>query len=100
MLDSKLGADGANPQATGYEYLLDNSLKKISYTNELVPTADVSFTYDNTYPRVVTMTDGTGTTNYAYKAVNTSGPGDTLLASIDGPLANDTMTFAYDELGR
>ena len=36
-LDAKVGADGVNKQATNFEYFLDGSLKKIDYTNELVP---------------------------------------------------------------
>ncbi len=47
------------------------------------------------------MVDGSGTTVYAYNPV-TAPPalGANRLASMDGPLPNDTITFAYDELGR
>src|ERR1051326_8247911 len=47
------------------------------------------------------MADGTGTTTYGYNPINvppTFGAGQ--LASIDGPLTNDTITFGYDQLGR
>ncbi len=44
------------------------------------------------------MTDGTGTTSYAYHPFGALGGGQ--LASVDGPLANDTVSYAYDELGR
>ena len=47
------------------------------------------------------MTDGTGTTHYGYIPI-TRAPslGAGQLASVDGPLPNDTITFSYDELGR
>ena len=43
------------------------------------------------------MVDGVGTTRYAYKAAGTLGALQP--ATIDGPFANDTMSYAYDELG-
>src|SRR5207247_812269 len=61
-------------------------------------------TYDPIYNRISTMADGAGTTSYAYHPVVAapSPPqlGSTQLASVDGPLANDTITYFYDELGR
>ena len=42
--------------------------------------------------------DATGKTTYAYKALGTAGA--LQVASIDGPLTNDTLTFSYDDLGR
>jgi RHS repeat-associated protein len=47
------------------------------------------------------MKDGMGTTTYSYVPINSApavGAGN--LASVDGPLPNDTITYAYDELGR
>ena len=58
----------------------------------------MSYTYEATYPRLATMVDGTGTTTYAYKAAGTLG--GTQVASVDGPLTNDIITYDYDELGR
>jgi len=51
------------------------------------------------------MTDGLGTTLYAYHPIPTgASPTPTLgagmLASVDGPWANDTVAYTYDELGR
>ena len=47
------------------------------------------------------MVDGTGTTTYAYNSITGStSPGAGLLQSIDGPLANDTITYSYDAVGR
>ena len=44
------------------------------------------------------MVDGTGTTSYSYHAAGQPGAGQ--VAGVDGPLANDTITYGYDELGR
>jgi hypothetical protein len=46
------------------------------------------------------MTDGIGTTVYGYHAVTNIQSGAGQLASVDGPLANDTVSYEYDELGR
>ena len=47
------------------------------------------------------MVDGIGTTSYAYKAPGVLGAGQ--VASVDGPLTNDTISYTYDtydQLGR
>jgi RHS repeat-associated protein len=87
-------------QVTGYEYFLDDNLKQVTYSGAVVPTPNVSFTYDPNHSRVATMTDGTGTTNYGYHAIGVPPAlGAGRLAAVDGPLANDTVSYAYDELG-
>lgn len=96
----------AKSQRTNYSYFADDNLQQISYTNTSgqplsPPTPSVSYTYDSNYNRLSTMTDGTGATSYGYYPITvppTLGAGQ--LASVDGPLANDTVTFGYDELGR
>jgi RHS repeat-associated protein len=88
----------AKAQTVTYAYNLDNTPQSVAYANTVMPTPTVSYTYDSVYLRLVSMTDGTGTTLYAYKPLGVLGA--TQLASIDGPLTNDTMTYAYDELGR
>jgi len=88
----------AKGQVTNYQYYIDDDLKQISYTGGNPPTPSVSFTYDPNYNRVASMADGIGTTNYAYNPVGTLGGGR--LASVDGPLTNDTITYSYDEYGR
>jgi RHS repeat-associated protein len=88
-------------QTTFYTYNRDDSLKSVAYGNAAVATPSVSFTYDSAYLRPLSMTDGTGTTTYNYLPVTVPpvlGAGN--LASVDGPLANDTITYSYDELGR
>ena len=42
--------------------------------------------------------DGTGTTTYTYKSPGQLGAGQ--VATIDGPLSNDTIVYTYDVLGR
>jgi RHS repeat-associated protein len=96
----------AKNQRTNYVYFADDNIKQISYTSiggdPLSPlTPSVSYTYDPDYNRVVTMVDGIGTTTYGY--IPLAGPpalGAGQLASIDGPLGNDTITLGYDQLGR
>ncbi|PYI90598.1 MAG: hypothetical protein DME97_16815 [Verrucomicrobia bacterium] len=96
----------AKSQRTNYLYFADDTLKEVSYTTAggqslNPPTSTVSYTYDPNYNRVSTMTDGTGPTTYGYNPITvppTLGAGQ--LASVDGPLTDDTVTFGYDELGR
>jgi RHS repeat-associated protein len=85
-------------QVTTYSYNLDDSQQSMTFTNAAIATPSVSFTYDPAYYRQTTMVDGTGTTSYTYHSMGVLGAGQ--LASVDGPLTNDTITYAYDELGR
>lgn len=91
----------AKGQVTHYSYFLDNNLQQLSYTNAQIATPSVNYTYDPIYNRIVTMIDGTGTTAYGYNPTTGSPTlGAGRLASLNGPLANDTITYGYDELGR
>jgi RHS repeat-associated protein len=88
-------------QSTFYAYNADDTLRAIVYANAAMPTPSVSFTYDPNYRRLSAISDGAGTTTYGYFPVSTPpalGAGH--LASVDGPLPNATMGYAYDELGR
>jgi RHS repeat-associated protein len=88
-------------QLTTYIYTPDNNLTSIAYTGEVIATTDVSFTYDPNFNRLATLVDSTGTTVYGYYTIAApSSLGAGQLASIDGPLASDTITYTYDELGR
>lgn len=88
---------GAN-RATVYSYDLSGDPTSI---DSPAPTADVSLVHGQYYRRLERMTDGTGTTTFNYFQVTTTGQlGAPQISSIDGPLINDTITFAYDELGR
>ena len=85
-------------QVTTYTYAVDDRMIQTAFTNETVATPDISFTHDPNYSRLSTMTDGVGTTTYAYRAPGTAGAGR--LASIDGPLTDDTIAITYDDLSR
>ncbi len=85
-------------QVTSYEYFPDDLLRRVSYPTAQVATPAVSFTYDANYPRMIARTDGLGTTSWTYQPVGAFGAMD--IASVDGPWANDTVTFQYDALGR
>lgn len=85
-------------QVTTYTYNLDDSLQQVAYTNAQIATPSVSYTYETAYNRLATMVDGIGTTTYGYKAAGTLGAGQ--VASVDGPLTDDTITYTYDQLGR
>jgi RHS repeat-associated protein len=73
---------------TKYFYNATNSLVKIDYPNS----ADVSMQYDE-LGRVVGMTDGTGSHALGYDDLSR-------LTSVDGPWANDTVSYTYDKLNR
>jgi len=88
----------AKGQNTNHEYFADGALKQVSYTNATIPTPSVSLTYDATYGRLATMIDGIGTTTYTYRPAGQLGA--SAVESIDGPFAEDTQTYGYDELGR
>ena len=88
-------------QATFCTYNLDDTLKSLTYGNAAVMTPNMSLTYDPNYRRIASMTDGIGTTLYSYIPI-TSSPvlGAGRLASVTGPLPDETVTYSYDELGR
>jgi RHS repeat-associated protein len=96
----------AKSQRTNYTYFADDNKRQVTYTNLTgqplnPPTPSVSYTYDPNYNRVRTMVDGTGTTTYTYNPIAVPPAlGAGMPGSIDAPLANDTITFAYDQLGR
>ena len=88
-------------QVTQYAYHRDDTLKSISYANAVIPTPGVAYSYDANYQRLVSMTDGIGTTHYLYYPITgtpTLGAGQ--LATVDGPSLNDAIAYSYDELGR
>jgi RHS repeat-associated protein len=94
-LKSVLDALGQTKQ---FSYANDDRLAEISYLNAINPTSSVSFTYDPYFPRVVSMTDGIGTTQYGYIPIGSLGA--LQLQQDTGPLSNSAITYDYDELGR
>jgi len=95
-LKSKTDALG---QVISYGYAKDDSLLSTTYTNAKNPTPNVTFTYDPVYNRCTSMIDGTGSTTYTYYPVN-GAIGAGRLQSVTGPIANSTITYTYDQLGR
>jgi YD repeat-containing protein len=85
-------------QTKEYSYALDDRLIGTTYVDAVNTTPNVSFTYDPYYPRLTSMTDGTGTTIYSYGSVGSLGA--LQLAAEAGPLTDSTISYAYDELGR
>lgn len=85
-------------QVTIYTYNFDGSVASVAYTNAQTPTPGVTWTYDPAYARVTTMVDGTGTTTYTYHSIGQLGAGQ--VATVDGPLANDVISYTYDSVGR
>jgi RHS repeat-associated protein len=88
-------------QVQQFAWNVDNSLRSVRFVNPAVPTPPVSYTYDADYPRVISHTDLTGIRQFQYHPITPiPALGAGKLASVDGPLVNDTMAFDYDELGR
>lgn len=86
-------------QVTTYAYAIDNRSAGKAYSNAVNATSNVSVAWDNFYPRVTSMTDGTGATSYSYVPVGKLGAlkraGE---VGPDGAAA--TIAYVYDELGR
>jgi RHS repeat-associated protein len=89
--------DGLN-QAKQYGYAKGNNLVSVSYINAVNPTPNMNFAYDTAYPRITSMTDGNGVTNYQYYAAGVLGANH--LKAEAGPYLNNTVQYVYDPLGR
>ncbi|MBI3867394.1 MAG: hypothetical protein HY299_02600 [Verrucomicrobia bacterium] len=88
-------------QVTEFTWNRDDTVKSMAYGSAAIVTPGVSFTYELNYKRPASMTDGTGTTLYSYNPITgVAALGAGALASVDGPLPNDTITYTYDELCR
>ncbi len=89
--------DGLN-QVTSYSYTIDNLLSSTSYQNTAHPTPNVQYEYDPNLPRLLSMTDGVGTTTYTYNPGGVLGAGQ--IASVTAPAPSHTITYQYDVLER
>jgi RHS repeat-associated protein len=88
-------------QITHYTYSPDDRARSVQYLNAEAPTSTVTFTDDPDYPRITSMTDGTGTTTYTYHPISpipTLGAGQ--LRSITAAATGAVLSYGYDELGR
>ena len=86
-----------------YTYDLDDKLTGITYPNGQPSTHDVTYTFHpDPYGRLLSMSDGTGVTTYAYHEIGQGIPplGALRLKSVNGPLADDLIEYSYDEMGR
>jgi RHS repeat-associated protein len=90
----------AKSQKTIYNYFIDNNMKQVSYSNAVVATPSVSFTYDTNYNRMVTMVDGTGTNTYSYYPVASGQLGAGKPATIASSFTGSMISYNYDALGR
>lgn len=91
----------AKGQITRYDYNEDDTLRQVSYANTAKPVPPISYAYDPAYNRLVSMTDRTGTTRYTYHPVTVPPSlGAGKLATETSPMANSTVAYGYDELGR
>lgn len=98
----------AKLQEIHYTYGIDDQLLQTTYVNAEHPTPNVTLNYTDpatnapdAHGRLRQMTDGTGTTTYTFVPITggvTLGAGQ--LASVDGPLSDDTISYGYDEVGR
>ncbi len=89
-------------QFTLYSYFIDDNLAQITYSNAVIATPSVSFTYDTNYNRIVTMIDGTGTNTYRYYNVTNGQLGAGMISSISNSFigASSVIAYNYDVLGR
>jgi YD repeat-containing protein len=60
-------------QAKQYTYAQDNRLTGITYLNAANATPNVTYAHNSYFPRVVSMTDGTGASQYGYVAIGSLG---------------------------
>lgn len=86
LLTTRTNARGIT---TAYTYDANHNLLTTAYSDD---TPGVTNTYD-AFNRLTLVKDGVGTNAYAYDA-------NSRLASFDGPWADDTITYAFDALGR
>jgi RHS repeat-associated protein len=79
-------------------YALSGQLLKKDYTDAAM--ADVTFEYNDFLGRMTKMTDGLGVTLPTYNALTSGTAGAGQIATLNGPLANDTLRYSYDWVGR
>jgi len=79
-------------------YGIDDRLSGIEYANAQNPTPSIQLKDDAYFPRLASMTDGLGITQYTYVPSGAAGAGQ--IQKIDGPYNNDGIALGYDALGR
>jgi RHS repeat-associated protein len=81
-----------------FTYAKDNRMLDIVWRNALVATPDVHLAWDAHYPRMVSLTDDTGTTRYRYG--RTGALGALKLIEEVGSGTNNVRRMDWDEIGR
>ncbi len=89
---------------SNYTYTRDDAIHHVSYADPsgrlpAVPSA-IEYQYDTYYPRkhLVQRIGGMEPSVFTYYPAGVLGAGK--IQTLDGPLADDTITYGYDELGR
>ncbi|WP_404943866.1 RHS repeat-associated core domain-containing protein (plasmid) [Ralstonia solanacearum P673] len=85
-------------QSKTFSYTMDDRVAELDYSGATNPTASVSYRYDSAYPRISSVTDGTGSHNYSYNAVGSLGANRVSEETVPGQ--SDTLRTQYDALGR
>ncbi len=85
-------------QSKTFSYTMDDRVAELDYSGATNPTASVSYRYDSAYPRISSVTDGTGSHNYSYNAVGSLGANHVSEETVPGQ--SDTLRTQYDTLGR
>lgn len=80
------------------EYYGGGQLKKKDYRDAAM--ADVTYGAADYLGRPTTITDGTGTTTASYVPLTSASDGAGQTATVNGPLAHDTLRYSYDYQGR
>lgn len=83
-------------QVKNYAYTIDERIGTVSYTDALQLTPNVSFTYGQDYPHIVSRSDGIGITSYGYVPAGIFGAGQVSAEATP----HGAIDFGYDALGR
>ncbi|BBU64376.1 hypothetical protein MSC49_43110 (plasmid) [Methylosinus sp. C49] len=90
-------------QIKQYAYANDNRLTGVAYSNAVNPTPNVAFSYDPYLPRVASMTDGNGATQYSYAGSFSFGAlrlQQECFVPTGASSCAYQIDYAYDALGR
>ncbi len=93
----------AKSQETDFIYGADDKLLNKNYLGGTVPTVNIVYSYidpatsaPDAHGRLRSMSDGFGTTTYSYVPFGSLGAGP--LASVDGPISNDTISYTFSSV--
>lgn len=83
-----------------FAYNGDNTQASLTFGGTSPSTPALSYLYDAIYRRPVQVTQGAEVTAMTYVPATNGQKGAGLLATVDGPLANDTVAYTYDAVSR